>query len=123
VSIESEKLTKPIRIVRILFYLNAAIWLVFGLISLYRLWRGDNAYLITILVIAILMFGNVVALTFSGFVLKWRQKRWFWLATAVLLINIILTFTDQIGIFDLITLLLDLLILSLLITNRDWFRL
>lgn len=122
-STESEKLIKPIRIVRILFYLNAAIWLVFGLISLYRLGSGDNAYLITMLVIAILMFGNVVALTLSGFVLKWRQKRWFWLGTAVLLINIILTFTDQVGLFDLLTLLLDVIILSLLIANRDWFGL
>ncbi|MBE2223209.1 MAG: hypothetical protein IAF02_16825, partial [Anaerolineae bacterium] len=49
--------------------------------------------------------------------------RWFWLATAVLLINIILTFTDQVGIFDLLTLLLDVVILSLLIANRDWFGL
>ncbi len=118
---DTEKLQKPICIVRTLFFLNAVIWLLFGLISLYRIASGDNAYPITMLVIAVLMFGNVVALTLSGFVVKWPQKRWFWLATAVLLINILLTFTDQVGIFDLLTLLLDVTILSLLIANRDWF--
>lgn len=120
---DSEKLPKPICIVRFLFYLNAVIWLLLGLISLYRLGTGDNAYPVTMLVVAILMFGNVVALMLSGFMLKWPQKRWFWLGTAVLLINIILTFTDQVGLFDLLTLLLDVIILSLLIANRDWFEL
>lgn len=120
---DSEKLPKPICIVRILFYLNAVIWLLFGLVSLYRLGTGDNAYSITMLVVATLMFGNVAALLVAGYVAKWPQKRWFWLATAVLLINIILTFTDQVGLFDLLTLLLDVIIFSLLIANRDWFGL
>lgn len=119
----SEKLAKPIRLVRSLFYLNGVIWLVLGVISLFRLGSGGNAYLITMLVIAILMCGNAAVMVATGFVLKWPQKRWFWLATAVLLINIILTFTDQVGIFDLLTLLLDVVILSLLIANRDWFGL
>ena len=120
-SIEINKLPKPIQIIRILFYLNAAMWLVFGVISLVHLANSEAVYFMTMLVIAILMFGNVAALVVAGFVLKWPLKHWFWLATAVLLINIVLTFTDQVGFFDLITLLLDLLIMSLLITNREWF--
>ena len=87
---DTEKLTKPIRLVRSLFYLNGVIWLVLGVISLFRLGSGSNAYLITMLVIAILMFGNAAVMVVTGFVLKWPQKRWFWLATAVLIINIIL---------------------------------
>lgn len=117
------KIEKPIRVIQLLFYLNAAIWLVFGLISLYRIGSGESAYLITMFVIAVLMFGNVMALLIAGYVVRWPRKHWFWLATAVILINIILTFTDQMGVFDLLTLFLDVIILGLLIANRDWFGL
>jgi len=112
---------KQIRVTQLLFYLNAAIWLIFGLISLYRLQVNTVTNEIAFLVIASLMFGNVAMLLISGYVLKWPHKRWFWLVTAVLLINIVLTFTDQVGIFDLITLLIDLLSLSFLVVNREWF--
>ena len=121
--IQSSEETRFIRIAQILFFVNAIIWLLFGVVSLYRMATGESDYAITLLVIAIFMFGNVAAMLVAGFVIRWPQKRWFWLATAVLLINIILTFTDQVGIFDLLTLLLDVVILSLLIANRHWFGL
>jgi hypothetical protein len=120
---DTVKLKRTIRMTRILFYLNALIWLVFGVISLYRLGSGESAYVLTMLVVAVLMFGNVAAMLVAGFVLKWPRKWSFWLATAVLLINIVLTFTDQVGLADLATLLLDLVILSLLIVSREWFGL
>ena len=119
----TDKLAKPIRVTQYLFYLNAAIWLLFGVISLFRMATGESVYSITLLVVAFLMFSNMVAMLVAGFVIRWPRKKWFWLATAVLLINIILTFTDQVGIFDLITLFLDVSILGLLIANRDWFGL
>lgn len=36
---------------------------------------------------------------------------------AVLLVNIVLTFTDQIGLLDLLTLLLDLALLGILLVS------
>ena len=116
-----DKVEKQIRMAQILLFMNAAVWLLFGLISLVRIATGESAATSTLLVVAVLMFGNVAALLIAGIVVRKPQKRWFWLVTAVLLINIILTFTDQVGIFDLLTLLLDLLILSLIIANRAWF--
>ena len=117
----NDKVEKQIRMAQILLFVNAAVWLLFGLISLVRMATGESAATSTLLVVAVLMFGNVAALLIAGVVVRKPQKRWFWLVTAVLLINIILTFTDQVGIFDLLTLLLDLLILSLIIANRAWF--
>ena len=116
-----DKVEKQIRMAQTLLFVNAAVWLLFGLISLVRMATGESAATSTLLVVAVLMFGNVAALLIAGIVVRKPQKRWFWLVTAVLLINIILTFTDQVGIFDLLTLLLDLLILSLIIANRAWF--
>ena len=116
-----DKVEKQIRMAQILLFMNAAVWLLFGFISLVRMAMDESAATSTLLVVAVLMFGNVAALLIAGVVVRKPQKRWFWLVTAVLLINIILTFTDQVGIFDLLTLLLDLLILSLIIANRAWF--
>lgn len=101
-----------------LFYLNAAIWLVFGVASLARLSRGGAPPNITLLVVAVLMFGNAAAMLVAGWGLG-KQNRWLYLlAIAVLLVNILLTFTDQFGIFDLLTLLIDAALLTLLVLKR-----
>jgi hypothetical protein len=43
------------------------------------------------------------------------QKRFFYLAFLVLAINILLTVTDQFGILDLATLVIDVILLGLLV--------
>jgi hypothetical protein len=99
------------------FFLNAAIWLALGLWSLPRLASKANQA-ITMLVIAIMMFGNVVAFLFCGLTIG-RKSKWFALiAYFVLGVNILLTFTDQVGILDWITLIIDLAVLGLLIAGR-----
>ena len=69
-------------------------------------------------VIAILMIGNAGAMALSGYGLSKKGKGSYYLAMAVLGINIILTVTDQIGILDWITLIIDLILLSILIAVR-----
>lgn len=109
--------SKRIKAVQRLFFVNAAIWLLFGVISLARM-ANQTTQFTAALVIGVLMLGNVAAMLIAG-VGVGQQKRW---ATAfglaVLLINIILTITDEFGIFDLITLLLDGWLLALLIATR-----
>jgi len=64
------------------------------------------------------MFGNASAMCLAGWGLE-RRNRWFYaFALVVLGINIILTFTDQVGIYDWITLAIDLILLALLILVR-----
>jgi hypothetical protein len=115
--------TKPrtVFFAQALFWLNAAIWLVFGLIGLMRLSNSGNPS-ITLWVVAILMFGNVGAMLIAGFWLG-RQSRWaFFFALAVLAVNILLTFTDQVGFFDIITAILDLGLFGLLLFDRKNYR-
>jgi hypothetical protein len=86
-----------------------------------RLVNGSSVPAITLWVITFLMFGNVGAMLVAGLWLG-RQSRWaFIFALALLLVNILLTFTDQVGFFDIITALLDLLLLGLLLFNRKSF--
>lgn len=73
------------------------------------------------LVIALLMLGNAGAFLLAGLGLS-KPRRLTWLfALAVLAVNLVLTFTDQVGALDLITAAIDLVILGLLITIRKQF--
>jgi hypothetical protein len=60
------------------------------------------------------MLGNAAAMVFSG-VLIHRRIRWgYYFSLAVLALNILLTFTDQFGIADFLTLLVDIVLLMIL---------
>lgn len=112
------KASKTIKTAQLLFYLNALIWFVLGLVSWVSI--GDHQAIPAYLrwTITLLMFGNASFMLFSGWGLG-RGSRWLYLlALGVLAANIILTFTDQVGTLDWITLVIDLLLLGILITIR-----
>jgi hypothetical protein len=111
----------PIKTAQALFFLNAAIWLLLGVISLVRMASSGSVQVITALVIAVLMFGNAGAMLVSGIGLSKQQRLVYFFAIAVLVVNIILTITDQFGVVDLITLILDLFLLGLLVATRSQY--
>ncbi len=112
------KTLDSVRAAQALFFLNAVIWLILGIVSLLRLSRGGPIPVVAALVIAILMFGNAGAMGISGIGLGTQRRGFYYLALAVLLVNIVLTFTDQVGVLDFLTLALDLALLGLLIATR-----
>lgn len=111
----------PVRLAQILLGLNAAIWLIFGSLSWQRLADKNPDQVIPLGIIALLMFGNVGAMILAAFGLGKRRQAAYFFALAVLFINIVLTFTDQFGLFDLLTLLIDLIILAVLIGKKQSF--
>ena len=111
---------KAMRWAQGLFFLNAAIWLVFGVVSVARL-AGDAGQGVTAVVVAVLMFGNAGAMALSGALLGRRRLLFYLFALAVMVVNIVLTFTDQVGAFDWITFGIDLVLLGILILARKQF--
>ena len=111
---------KAMRWAQGLFFLNAAIWLVFGIVSVLRL-GGNEGQGVTALVVAILMFGNAGAMALSGALLGKRRMLFYLFALAVLAVNVLLTFTDQVGALDWITLVIDLVLAGILIVGRKQF--
>jgi hypothetical protein len=109
-----------IRWARGLFFLNAAIWLVFGIVSVVRL-AGNVGQGVTAVVVAILIFGNAGAMALSGALLGKRRLLFYLFALAVLAVNVVLTFTDQVGALDWITFAIDLLLVGILIVGRKEF--
>jgi hypothetical protein len=111
---------KAMRWAQRLFFVNAAIWLVLGIVSLARLGSGEGG-VVTALVVAILMFGNAGAMALSGALLPRRRLIFYLFALAVLAINIVLTFTDQVGALDWITFAVDMVLVGILIVARRQF--
>jgi hypothetical protein len=70
------------------------------------------------LVIAILMFGNVGAFIFCGLTIGKKSRIIFLVSILVLAVNITLTVTDEFGLLDLLTMLVDLVILGFLLAGR-----
>ena len=111
---------KALRWAQGLFFLNSAIWLVFGVVSIIRL-GGSAEQAVTALVVAILMFGNAGAMALSGALLPKRRLPFYLFALVVLGVNIMLTFTDQVGALDWITFGIDLALLAILVAARKQF--
>ena len=69
--------------------------------------------------IGILMFGNAAAMLLAGLGLATRRRLAFYFAIFILLVNIILTLTDQFGALDLATLVIDAILLGILFASRS----
>jgi hypothetical protein len=112
------KISGAVHTAQALFYLNAAIWMIFSVVTMGYIQYDPPVPIMVQWVIAVLMVGNAGAMAFSGYFLS-KKARWsYLLAVIVLSINIILTVTDQVGIFDWITLLIDLVLMIILLTLR-----
>ena len=101
-----------------LFWFNTLLWLVFGIMGILRLANANTTPIFILWVITILTFGNAGAMLAAGLWLGKRAKRSFFFALAVLGINILLTFPDQVGFFDILTALIDFGLLGLLLFDR-----
>jgi len=108
-----------VKITQALFYINVVIWLAFGVIT--AAWMVNNQdpdQTVVAAIVTIFMFGNAAAMLISGLGLGTRSKWLYFLAVAVIVVNIILTFTDQFGWPDFLTLVIDVVIFVLLIVIR-----
>jgi len=56
-----------------------------------------------------------------AWVLGKRRAVWYWLAVAVVAVNVLLSVTDEFGLFDLAVLLVDGVLLILLLAARKRF--
>lgn len=85
------------------------LWIVFGILTL------ENS-----VILAILLVLNGVIFGFFAFVCKAKNRLIKWLLYVFIGANIILTFTDQMGFFDWMVLVLYVLLLGFLIMeHRD----
>lgn len=110
---DSQVARRLFRLARVLFVLNAVIWLAFGVISLNGLAASAGTPILW--AVALLMLGNAAALLVCAWLLRRRGKLALLATTAVLAANILLTFTDQVGFLDIATAVLDVVLLGIVL--------
>ncbi len=114
---KAESLGKRIMAAQALFFINTLIWLGLAAYVLYDM-AVINANRLSAVLVGVFMLGNAVMMLVSGIMLGKRQTWAYYFAVFVLVVNILLTFTDQFGTFDLLTLIVDLVLLVILLSIR-----
>lgn len=111
-----------VAVTRWLFVLLGVIWLVLGVWSIVRIGQVSSSVPYAVLwIITFLMFINAALLTWIGWGIGRGSKLYFYFGIILLAGNIFLTFTDEFGAIDLLTLIINILLLVLLITGHSRF--
>jgi hypothetical protein len=105
-------------ITRLLLAQMAAVWIVFGVIWIFRRASLAGGIRFVSLIMPILVLANAALIALAAWWLGAGRRSAYAFALAVLSVNILLTFTDEFGIFDFITLMLDGVIAVILLITR-----
>lgn len=105
---------------RYLVLITSGVLAFFSIGSLTRLGVNPDAAG-WIAIYAFVMLIEAVVLLFCYFRLKWRSKGIFWLTFVILALNIVLPVFDQVGLADILFILLNVVALALLYISRKDF--
>jgi hypothetical protein len=105
-------------ITRVLFYLNAAFWLVLSINTLASMIVDGNQGF-PIVLVAFFLLVNVLALFFSGRLLDQNEKWTYIFALVVAILNTALSFTGVPDLLYVAAFVIDLIILFALISLRN----
>lgn len=98
-----------LKLIQVLMIIQFLFWLGFGLVRFFWMYS---------LPIIVMMSVNALIFLFSAYLLKFKNIWIFWLVVAFVGLNALLSITDQVGIYDYISLLISGTILVLLIVSR-----
>ena len=113
----SDQISKMLKLTRSLFFLNAAVWLAFGISSL--LFRAIDEGSLMSWVITVMMIANAIIMVWFGVMIVTGRNWIFFLAILYIAFNVVLSITDQFGWIDALILLLNLIVLGLLFVTRQ----
>jgi len=107
---------------RALFTVSAIAWLLFATYTLLGLDTTSADQVTTMWIIGVLMLVNTLAMLWVAAGLGKQQRRFYYPALLLMVMNIVLTVTDQMGVFDWAVLVLDAAILVLLLATGKLYK-
>ena len=112
---------KHLRITQYLILLNGAIWAGFAIFTL--LTRNDSHTGISTAtwIMSTLALASALALAVVILLLRQHRRSGYYLGLILLTLIAILSITDQVGLLDVLSLLISLAPLILLIRDRKWY--
>jgi hypothetical protein len=108
-------------VIQLLMLLNAAIWLFLAVWYLKPLFEDGGSLSNFARIVSGLMFANALVMLFLAWGVAKRRRAFYYLALAILAVNIVLTVTDEFGSVDLMVLILALVISVLMVRARSEF--
>jgi hypothetical protein len=112
---------KTVTTALIMIIINAAFWFIFALI-VFLGWVSSISFAgIVRWVMAALALGSSVVLAGIAYFIARRNRTAFFFGVAFLALIAILSVTDEFGLLDLFSLLLNLVPLGLLLKDRAWY--
>ena len=113
---ENKQTKNLLKLTRILIFVNAAIWLMFGGLSFSRALMSisDLRFILSVLMVA-----NAVVMIVLGVLLASGRAWIFFVAIMYMALNVVLSFTDQFGFVDALILLLNLVVLGFLFVTHQ----
>lgn len=113
---KKDQTTNLLKLTRAMFFVNVLVWLMFGVGSLIRAVEEGSTLR---WVITFMMIANAAVMFWFGVVIVNGQKRVFFLAILYMVLNVVLSITDQFGWVDALILSLNLILLGLLFVTRQ----
>jgi hypothetical protein len=104
-----------LKLTQALFFVNAAIWFLFGAMNLVRVMETGSAVR---WILTAMMIVNAAILVWFGVDITDEQTQLFPVAILYTALNAVLSITDQFGWIDFLVLLLNLCLLGLLFVIR-----
>lgn len=111
----------PVRAAKWAFWVLAAVWVILGINSFINLLTGEGEPKMYMWVVTGLMFANALVMVWLGWGIGRQLRCIFYLAVAYMVMNIILTITDDFGLADLIYLILSIGLLGLLLATSRYY--
>ena len=103
-----------------LFFITTIVLVIFGAGSFLQV-NDDSGMEMIYNIYAVLMFGDAIAMLVCGLYINGRMKLVYWFAVILLTLNIVLTIFDQVGLIDILFMLLNVITLVVLIVPRKEF--
>ena len=98
------------------FFLNALVWVVFGIMSFSFAFNGGGNLRFALSVLMLINAGIFVGF---GFLIRKAQPWVFFLGILYVTVNVVLSITDQFGWIDFLIMFLNLVLLGLLFITRQ----
>ena len=112
---KSDQTSKMLKLTQSLFFINAAVWLIFGALGFMRTVTSTSDLR---LILSVLMVANAAVMIWFGVMIVTGRNWVFFLAILYMALNVVLSITDQFGWIDALILLLNLYVLGMLFVTR-----
>lgn len=112
---ESRQTNNMLNLTRVMLFLNAAIWVVFGVLGVLRAIEGGSSLR---WLLSILMLANAAVMVWFGMKIISGRRQVLFLAILYMALNVVLSITDQFGWIDALIMLLNLCVLGMLFITR-----